>query len=96
MPVSFAGPDSLLASAILLSFCYCNPLLARIQWLRRNLRVGQLDSQEDFWASSFGQEYINRNDGAKLHESNVKFFDSVFKKIGGVPVQLLNLGPTLA
>lgn len=95
MPVSFAGPDSLLASAILLSFCYCNPLLARIQWLRRNLRVGQLDSQEDFWASSFGQEYINRNDGAKLHESNVKFFDSVFKKIGGGPGSVIEFGSNI-
>ena len=42
-----------------------------------------LDSQEEFWVSSFGQDYIKRNDSAKLHESNVKFFEGVFRKLAG-------------
>lgn len=58
--------------------------------------MGQLDSQNDFWATSFGEDYIKLNNGVEVHAANVQFFDNVFKKLGGVPLRYLNLGRTLA
>lgn len=55
----------------------------------------ELDSQEEFWASSFGQDYIKRNDSAKLHESNVKFFEGVFRTLAGGPGSVLEFGSNI-
>lgn len=55
-----------------------------------------MDSQEEFWAGDFGEDYMSRNNSLKLHESNVHFFESVFRKVGGVPVRYSNLELTSA
>lgn len=63
--------------------------------MERKSRGGQLDGQEEFWVSSFGQEYINRNDGAELHESNIQFFDGVFRRLGRGPASVLEFGSNI-
>lgn len=40
--------------------------------------------QEDFWAGSFGNEYINRNQGSKLLASNLNFFSKALGLAGKV------------
>ena len=54
-----------------------------------------MDSQEEFWVANFGQDYISRNNAAKLHESNVKFFESVFQKAQGAPGSVLEFGANI-
>lgn len=41
--------------------------------------------QEKFWAESFGNQYIERNQGAKLLASNLNFFTKAFHHAG--PIQ---------
>ena len=38
--------------------------------------------QEEFWASEFGDEYINRNQGAQLLASNLNFFVRALNRVG--------------
>lgn len=40
--------------------------------------------QEEFWASSFGTEYIGRNDSNKLLASNLNFFTKALKQAGKI------------
>ena len=40
--------------------------------------------QENFWAESFGKEYIDRNNGEKLLASNLDFFTKALKSTQGV------------
>lgn len=40
--------------------------------------------QEDFWAGSFGTEYISRNQGASLLASNVNFFAKSLARVGEI------------
>lgn len=40
--------------------------------------------QEKFWASEFGDEYIGRNDDAKLLAGDINFFSKVISKTKGV------------
>lgn len=54
-----------------------------------------MDSQEEFWAGDFGEDYISRNNSLKLHESNVHFFESVFRKVGGGPFSVLEFGANI-
>lgn len=35
--------------------------------------------QENFWATEFGNEYLDRNEGEKLISSNVALFSKIFK-----------------
>lgn len=37
--------------------------------------------QEDFWAGSFGEDYIQRNEGKYLLASNLNFFNQALKNI---------------
>jgi pseudaminic acid biosynthesis-associated methylase len=37
--------------------------------------------QEEFWAGNFGNDYINRNQGAELLASNLNFFTKAFSQI---------------
>lgn len=54
-----------------------------------------LDSQEEFWTSAFGMDYISRNNSSKLHESNVHFFEGVFKRLGEGPSSVLEFGANI-
>lgn len=40
--------------------------------------------QENFWAESFGNEYIDRNQGAQLLASNLNFFSKAFANAGKI------------
>src|SRR5665647_801291 len=40
--------------------------------------------QEEFWASSFGTEYIGRNDSNQLLASNLNFFTKALKQAGKI------------
>jgi spore coat polysaccharide biosynthesis protein SpsF len=40
--------------------------------------------QEKFWAENFGNEYIERNQGAQLMASNLNFFSKAFAKAGKI------------
>ncbi len=40
--------------------------------------------QEDFWAGSFGTEYIQRNDSQELLASNLSFFSRTLSKAGAL------------
>ena len=40
--------------------------------------------QENFWASDFGKNYIDRNKGKKLMASNLNFFTRVLKNTHGI------------
>lgn len=40
--------------------------------------------QEEFWAGSFGDEYINRNTSDSYLASNLNFFSKAFQQIGKV------------
>lgn len=40
--------------------------------------------QEEFWASSFGTEYIGRNDSNQLLASNLNFFAKALKQAGKI------------
>jgi pseudaminic acid biosynthesis-associated methylase len=42
--------------------------------------VNHKTSQENFWSSAFGDEYIERNNHARLLASNLHFFSNVLKK----------------
>lgn len=40
--------------------------------------------QEEFWASDFGDDYINRNNSEQLFASNISFFSSALKQTRGL------------
>lgn len=40
--------------------------------------------QEDFWAGSFGTEYISRNRGSSLLASNISFFAKSLSRVGKI------------
>lgn len=40
--------------------------------------------QEEFWASNFGNEYIERNQSGQLLASNLQFFSTVLRSVGSV------------
>ena len=40
--------------------------------------------QESFWAGQFGNDYIHRNQGAKLLASNLKFFNLCLNRAGKI------------
>lgn len=41
-----------------------------------------LTDQEQFWASDFGDEYTDRNQGADLLRGRIRLFDSVIRRTG--------------
>jgi pseudaminic acid biosynthesis-associated methylase len=40
--------------------------------------------QEEFWATQFGDDYINRNQGSQLLASNLNFFTKALKRSGKI------------
>jgi spore coat polysaccharide biosynthesis protein SpsF len=54
-----------------------------------------MDNQEQFWASSFGDEYSNRNKSNALLESNIKFFQRALEKVESQPEAILELGSNI-
>ena len=40
--------------------------------------------QENFWAESFGNEYIDRNQGTQLLASNLNFFTKALERAGKI------------
>lgn len=54
-----------------------------------------MDTQEEFWTENFGQDYTGRNNSAKWHNSNVKFFESVLRKLGEGPRSVLEFGANI-
>lgn len=50
--------------------------------------------QEDFWAGSFGDDYINRNNGPELLASNLNFFSKAFKQVGR-PKSIIEFGANI-
>lgn len=60
---------------------------------------GNRTAQEDFWAGSFGNDYIARNRSAQLLSSNIRFFAQALRVAGslGSCVELgANIGMNLA
>lgn len=47
--------------------------------------------QEDFWAGSFGDEYINRNISEEYLASNLNFFSKAFQQVGR-PSSIIEFG----
>lgn len=50
--------------------------------------------QENFWAGSFGTEYINRNDGDDYLAANLNFFGEIIAKTPGVR-SIMEFGPNI-
>ncbi len=51
-------------------------------------------SQEEFWAGSFGDKYINRNYNKKIVASNIKLFSSIIKSTKNIQT-VLEFGPNI-
>lgn len=51
-------------------------------------------SQEEFWAGTFGSEYIGRNEGEQLLASNINFFSKALKNAGKIK-SCLELGANI-
>jgi pseudaminic acid biosynthesis-associated methylase len=47
-------------------------------------KINYVTPQEEFWASSFGTEYIGRNDSNQLLASNLNFFAKALKQAGKI------------
>ncbi|MFA6401507.1 MAG: pseudaminic acid biosynthesis-associated methylase [Salinivirgaceae bacterium] len=50
--------------------------------------------QENFWAGSFGDDYINRNNSPELLASNINFFSNAFKHVGR-PKSIIEFGANI-
>jgi pseudaminic acid biosynthesis-associated methylase len=50
--------------------------------------------QEEFWAGTFGSEYVARNNSQELLASNLNFFSKVFDKIE-LPKSLIEFGANI-
>lgn len=48
--------------------------------------------QEDFWAGSFGTEYISRNNSENFLASNTYFFANALKRVPTTPRSLMEIG----
>ncbi len=46
--------------------------------------IREPSEQERFWQGAFGDEYVERNDGAKLVASNLALFSKALARAGGV------------
>lgn len=51
--------------------------------------------QENFWAGSFGSEYISRNNSDQLLESNVSFFAEILRNISFDLSSVVELGANI-
>lgn len=54
-----------------------------------------MSEQEDFWAGSFGTDYISRNRSADLLASNTYFFANALKSIPTPPQTLMEIGANI-
>ena len=52
-------------------------------------------SQEEFWASEFGDNYISRNMSPELSSSNIVFFSRIISSLGYLPKTFLELGANI-
>ncbi|TWU37669.1 hypothetical protein Q31b_44570 [Novipirellula aureliae] len=50
--------------------------------------------QEEFWAGSFGDEYINRNTEEKFLASNIAFFSKILSNTSGIK-SIVEFGPNI-
>ena len=50
--------------------------------------------QEEFWAGTFGEEYISRNNSKELLASNLNFFSKALK-VAGKPKSLIEFGANI-
>ena len=50
--------------------------------------------QESFWASEFGDHYINRNEDEKLLASNIALFSKILSRTSGIN-SVLELGANI-
>ena len=57
--------------------------------------IEKRNEQEDFWAGSFGKEYIDRNRDEKLLASNFVFFSNIFSKMSKLPKTCIELGANI-
>jgi len=57
--------------------------------------IKKRNEQEDFWAGSFGKEYIDRNRDEKLLASNFVFFSNIFSKMSKLPKSCIELGANI-
>jgi spore coat polysaccharide biosynthesis protein SpsF len=48
--------------------------------------------QEDFWAGTFGVDYIQRNSSPKLLASNIALFTEIFRSVVSTPGSFLEIG----
>ena len=51
-----------------------------------------MTEEADFWAGSFGEEYIGRNESEELLASNLAFFSAVFQAMGVKPSSIFEIG----
>lgn len=54
-----------------------------------------MSEQEDFWAGSFGVDYISRNRSSDLLASNTNFFANALKFIPTAPQTLMEIGANI-
>jgi spore coat polysaccharide biosynthesis protein SpsF len=54
-----------------------------------------MSEQEDFWAGSFGTDYISRNNSSELLAANTYFFAKALKFLTTQPVNLIEIGANI-
>jgi pseudaminic acid biosynthesis-associated methylase len=54
-----------------------------------------MTEEADFWAGSFGQEYIGRNESEELLASNLAFFSAVFQAMSFKPSSIFEIGTNI-
>jgi spore coat polysaccharide biosynthesis protein SpsF len=57
--------------------------------------VRQYDEQESFWAGGFGSDYISRNNGLDIVDSNASLFKRIFSSMDHDPESILELGANI-
>ena len=58
-------------------------------------RIGKLMDQQSFWASEFGNEYIDRNNSEELMASNLAFFSRIMRLTNETPGEFLEFGANI-
>jgi len=51
--------------------------------------------QEEFWSGSFGDNYVERNDGAELLASNLYMFSNVFRNLSTQVTSVIEFGANI-
>ncbi len=58
------------------------------------MKKNYVTDQEDFWAGSFGEDYINRNSIEKLLSTNLWFFSKALDRVENLS-SVIELGPNI-